>query len=330
MISLTMVLLSMLTAQQPRFDTDTTVPVPQGARLRLQNQSGDILIRTWNRQEMRIQAMHAARARVEVDVRGQMVDVRVRDRLGMPRAVDYELTVPASMALDVGGMSAEISIDGIRAPVKANTLEGNITLRGGTESISLTALSGRIEVSGARGRLEVRAVSNDVAIADVEGDVIAESVSGNIDMRNVVSRSVDAQVVSGNVVFQGPIDDRGTYTMVSHSGNVTLALPDNANATIAASVSSGTVRSSFSMSSERQSRRLTRYRLGSGTASIDVETFSGNVRILRTAELESPRPSRRDRGRDRDRGRPDRDEHSLEAGISAAIMSSIDNGRDEP
>lgn len=326
MIALTMVLLSTLAGQQPRFDTDTTVAVPQGARLRLQNQSGDIVIRTWNRQEMRIQAMHAARARVEVDVRGQSVDLRVRDRMGMPRAVDYELTVPASMALDVGGMSTEISIDGIRAPVKAHTLDGNITLRGGAESIQLTALSGRIDVSGSRGRLEVRAVSNDVTVNDAEGELIVESVSGNIDMRNIVSRSVDAQVVSGNVVFQGPIDDRGTYTMVSHSGNVTLGLPDNTNATISASVSSGTVRSSFTMSSERQSRRMTRYRLGAGTASIDVETFSGNVRLLRTSELDPPRANRRNR----DRGRPDHEGYGHDAEGPSAHMWGVDNGRNEP
>ncbi|MHB1329947.1 MAG: head GIN domain-containing protein, partial [Gemmatimonadales bacterium] len=170
MIPLTMLLLTALPAQQPRFDTDTTVAVPEGSRLRLHNQSGDILIRTWNRQEIRVQAMHAARARVEVDIRGQVVDLRARDRMGMPRAVDYELTVPVSMALDVGGMHSEISIDGIRAPVKANTLDGNITLRGGTESIQLTALSGRIDVAGARGRREVRAVSNSVTVNDVEGD----------------------------------------------------------------------------------------------------------------------------------------------------------------
>ncbi len=325
MISLTMVLLTALAAQQPRFDTDTTVAVPQGARLRLQNQSGDILVRTWGRQEMRIQAMHAARAQVEVDVRGQLVDIRVRDRMGLPRAVDYELTVPATMALDLGGMHSEISIDGIRAPVKANTLDGNITLRGGSESIQLTALSGRIDVSGARGRLEVRAVSNSVTVNDMEGELIVESVSGSIDLRNIVSRSVDAQGVSGSLVFQGRIDDRGTYTLVSHSGSVTLGLPDNTNATISASVSSGTVRSSFPMQSERQGRRLTRYRLGAGTASIDVETFSGSIRILRTSELEPPRERGRNRG-----GRSDRDEHDRDAGEFSGMMLGVDNGRIEP
>ncbi|MHB1328937.1 MAG: DUF4097 family beta strand repeat-containing protein, partial [Gemmatimonadales bacterium] len=162
-------------------------------------------------------------------------------------------------------------------------------------------------------------------VNDVEGDLVVESVSGNLDLRNVVSRSVDAQVVSGNVVFQGRIDDRGTYTMVSHSGNVTLGLSDNVNATISASVSSGTVRSSFPVQSERQSRRLTRYRLGSGTASIDLETFSGSVRILRVSELEPPR-----REGERDRRRPDRDDDDHGAGEFWGGMSAVDHGRIEP
>jgi len=290
-------LLLALAWQGPRFDTDTTVSVPAGARLRLQNQGGDIAIKTWDRNQIRIQASHSARSYVDVDIRGSVVELNTRGRHGMQSVVDYQLTVPASMALDVGGMYAEISIEGTRAPVKAQTLDGDITLRGGSESVSLSTVNGKIDVSGARGRIELHAVSEDVRATDVQGDLTIESVSGSIDLRRIDGKSVDAQSVSGDIIYDGRLADGGTYSFNTHSGEVTLAVPENSNATFTLASASGDISSSYSLRSERETRRRHVYRMGDGSATVDVETFSGDLQIVRPSELRPRRDDDRDAGR---------------------------------
>ncbi len=104
MMVLALTCVALAGAQSPRFDTDTTVAVPQGSRLRLQNQGGDVTIKTWDRSQIRIQAAHSSRSTVEVDVRGQVVVIEAKGRRGPSSVVDYQLTVPAWMALDIGGM----------------------------------------------------------------------------------------------------------------------------------------------------------------------------------------------------------------------------------
>ena len=273
-------------AQTPRFDTDTTVAVPQGSRLRLQNQGGDVTIKTWDRNQIRIQADHSSRSAIEVDVRGQVVEIESKGRRGLSSVVDYQLTVPAWMALDIGGMYAEVSIDGTKAPVKVETLEGNISLRGGVETVTLRTVNGRIDVTGARGRVELHAVSEGVTVTDVGGgDLVVESVSGDIDLRRIDAKSVDAQTISGEVTFEGRIADAGSYSFLTHSGDVALAISEATNATIAVVTGNGDVSSSFSLKSERATRRRNTYKMGNGSANVEVETFSGDVDLMRPSEL---------------------------------------------
>ncbi len=277
--------------QQPSYDTDTTFAVATGSRLRLHNQGGDIIIKAWDRNQIRVQADHSTRSYVEVTERGQVVEINARGRRGLASMVDYQITVPAWMPLDLGGMYAEISVEGTRAGVKAQTLEGNITLRGGAESVSLSTVNGRIDVSGVRGRVTLNAVSEDIVASDIQGDMTVESVSGDIDLRGIDAKSIDAQTVSGEIVFTGRIADGGTYSFLTHSGNVTLGLPEAVNATVSVASGNGDVSSSFTLRAERETRRRHTYRLGNGGANVDIETFSGDVDLVRPDEVT---PRRRD------------------------------------
>ena len=286
MMVLALTFVALAGAQTPRFDTDTTVAVPQGSRLRLQNQGGDVTIKTWDRSQIRIQAAHSSRSTVEVEVRGQVVEIEAKGRRGPSSVVDYQLTVPAWMALDIGGMYAEVSIDGTKAPVKVETLEGNISLRGGSETVTLTTVNGRIDVTGARGRVELHAVSEGITVTDlVGGELVVESVSGDIDLRRIDAKSVDAQTISGEVIYEGRIADAGSYSLLTHSGDVTLAIAETTNASISVVTGSGEVSSSFSLKAERTSRRRNTYRMGTGSANVEVETFSGDVEMIRASEL---------------------------------------------
>ncbi len=286
MITLVMAVFSLAGFQTPRFTTDTTVAVPQGSRLRLQNQGGEVTIKTWDRSQIRVQADHSSRSFIEVDVRGQVVEIESKGRRGLSSVVDYQLTVPAWMALDIGGMYAEVSIDGTKAAVKVQTLEGNITLRGGAETVTLSTVNGRIDVSGARGRVELHAVSEGIKVADVAGgELVVESVSGDLDMRRIDAKSVDAQTISGDVVYEGRIADAGSYSFLSHSGDVTLAIAEGTNAALSVVSANGDVSSSFALKTERTSRRRNTYRMGSGSATVEIETFSGDVDVIRSSEL---------------------------------------------
>jgi DUF4097 and DUF4098 domain-containing protein YvlB len=275
--------------QQQRFDTDTTIAVPAGTRLRLENVGGEVTIRGWDRNQVRIQASHSSRTSVRVSLSQAVLRLTPEGNRGLVRmggVVDYVLTIPAAMDVQLDGMFADVNIEGTRGQIKVATIEGNITVKGGGDDLQLQTINGKIVVQGARGRLDLRAVSEDIEVSDVQGDVVAESVSGDILLARIDGRRVDAQTVSGDVRFDGPFRPNGSYNLLTHSGDITVAIPENADVSIQTAVANGDVSASFSLpTSERTSRRRGLYRIGSGAASLELETFSGDIRMVRPGEI---------------------------------------------
>jgi len=283
-------LLSAVPLQQQRaFDTDTTVSVAAGTRLKLENVGGEVIIKAWDRNQVRIQASHSSRTVVGIRLSESTLRLTPEGNRGIARmggVVDYTLTVPAAMSIEIGGMYADVTIEGTRGEISVQTVEGNINVKGGGDNLQLQTVNGKISVQGARGRLDLRSVSEDVDVTDVVGDVVAETVSGSITLTRIDGKRVEAQTVSGDVRFDGTLRADGTYSFLTHSGDVTVAIPENASALIRTAVANGDVNASFTLpSSERSSRRRQEYRLGGGGASIELETFSGDIRLVRPSEL---------------------------------------------
>ncbi len=299
--------------QAQGFQTDTTFTVPQGTRLHVETQGGDITIRAWDRNQVRVQAAHSRRTHIDIQITGAVVALEAEADRGPANMVDYTITVPAWMSLGLEGMYAAIDVTGVRGAITAETLEGDITVKGPAESVKLESVQGRIVAQGIRGSTTLTTVSESIEATDIQGDLLAQSVSGNVALRRIVSRVVEAETVSGEIILDGRIVDGGRYSLLSHSGGVVLTIPEGANATIATATGSGEVRASFQLpASERPSRRRQTYRLGSGSATVELESFSGSILLLRPAEMEA-RLERMTRAREaRARERQKKPEHDRE------------------
>jgi DUF4097 and DUF4098 domain-containing protein YvlB len=286
MLLSTMALLAAIQSQG--FQTDTTFSVPQGTRLHVETQGGDITVRAWDRNQVRVQAAHSRRTHIDIQVTGAVVRLEAEADRGPANMVDYTITVPAWMSLGLEGMYSAIDVTGVRGAITAETLEGDITIKGPAESVKLESIQGRIVVQGIRGSTTINTVSESIDASDMQGDILAESVSGNIVLRRIDSKVVEAETVSGEILLDGRIVDGGRYSLLTHSGELMVTVPEGANATIATATGSGDVRASFPLpQSERPSRRRQTFRLGSGSATVELESFSGSIRLLRPAEMES-------------------------------------------
>jgi DUF4097 and DUF4098 domain-containing protein YvlB len=307
MLLSTMALLAALQAQG--FQTDTTFAVPQGTRLQLETQGGDITVRAWDRNQVRVQAAHSRRTHVNVQISGAVVLLEAEADRGPANMVDYTITVPAWMALGLEGMYTAIDVTGVRGAITAETLEGDITIKGPAESVKLESVQGRITVQGVRGSTTINTVSESIEASDIQGDILAESVSGSIVLHRIDSKVVEAETVSGEIILDGRIVDGGRYSLLTHSGELMVTIPEGANATIATATGSGDVRASFPLpQSERPSRRRQTFRLGSGSATVELESFSGSIRLLRPAEMGTRLEGRiQDRVREKMKQKPEHD-----------------------
>src|SRR5215813_15454523 len=87
--------------------TDQTVPVTKGTKLSVNNFAGDVNIKTWDKDAVRVEVNHSDRETVDIKQADQVVTVRSRSTRGGPsRSLDYTISVPAWMGISVSGTYA--------------------------------------------------------------------------------------------------------------------------------------------------------------------------------------------------------------------------------
>jgi DUF4097 and DUF4098 domain-containing protein YvlB len=265
---------------------DTTLAVKHGMRLEVDNFSGDIKVRAWSRDALRIAASHSRRTRVEIDRSQSVIRLTAVGRM-MPGSVDYELTVPTWMPLDLHGMSAEIDVEGTRATVTAKSINGDVRVKGGVEMVSASSLQGEVEVADAKARVEANSTNAGVKLRRIDGDVTAESLNGMIVLDDVASKSLEASTVNGSIVFVGRILEGGLYNLSTHNGTLLVGLPEKPDVTVSVATFSGDFSSSFPLELDtgRRGNRRFHFTLGSGSAKLELESFQGGVRLARLSEL---------------------------------------------
>ena len=210
--------------------TDQTVQVAKGTKLDMNNFAGDVNIKVWDKDAVRVEVNHSDRETVDIKQGEQTLTVRSRSlRGGPPRSLDYTITVPSWMAITVGGTYADVTMEGVGGDVSVETTHGDIKVRGGSGFVSLKSVQGEITLEKAKGRIEVRAVNEGIRLADISGDLSAESTNGSIILDRIDSGNVDLYTVNGNISYDGPIKDKGLYRLTTHNGLIAMPIAEKAN-----------------------------------------------------------------------------------------------------
>ena len=156
---------------------DTTITVRPGITLDVENFGGEIAVKTWDRDAVRIAADHSIRDQVTVEKTGSALVVRVNSRRWVPGSVNYRITVPRWMKLELSGVNTDISVEDSRGEVHAETVVGDVTLTGGLGNVSVSSVQGAVEVKGTKGRIEASSVNEGIRVENTVGPILVESVN---------------------------------------------------------------------------------------------------------------------------------------------------------
>jgi DUF4097 and DUF4098 domain-containing protein YvlB len=281
MLTTLVTLAALALAQQ----TDTTVPVRSGARLEINNFGGEIAVKTWNRNAVRVVADHSSRDRIQVDASDQVVRVKTEPGRRGPAQIDYAVTVPAWMALNLSGVYTDIRVDGAQNEITAETVQGEVTVLGGSGNVSLKSVMGAVTLEKARGRIDLSSVNEEIRATEVSGDITAETVNGDITLIQIESANTEANTVNGSITYDGTIKDGGRYHFGTHDGDVLVSVPEKANVSVAVSTFNGEFSACFPVQLTGKTRHRFNFTLGSGSARLELESFGGDIRICPPGQL---------------------------------------------
>jgi len=177
---------------------------PDG-RVELDNINGDVHISSWDRNEVKVDAVKYANtkerldeARIEIDSGKDYLAIRTKYRdhdqtfnwgsHNNPAGVEYTLTVPRTARLDeIKLINGELDVEGVSGEVHASCINGRLEAHNLAGPAKLSNINGRLDarfdqLSGSG--IELNSVNGALALtipSDSNARVEASTVSGGID-----------------------------------------------------------------------------------------------------------------------------------------------------
>jgi hypothetical protein len=291
-----------------------TEPIAKDGKVEVKNISGDVEVRTWDRSEVKIDAVKVSRAsstekakenaqKVNIEVNREDGILRIESVYPRPSikglnvSIEYSVTIPSESSIEARSLSGDVTLENIGGKAAAETKSGDVGINGARNGARGETMSGDVTVSdiengvycrtasgevlarNVSGNAELNCVSGDVTAENVRGDVEAETVSGSVRMTGISGADVvKGKSMSGSVVYEGSINSSGRYSLQAHSGRVEMSIPSGSAFDLDASVFSGTIQTDFEVvTSGKLNKKSVRGSVNGGGADVMLKTFSGNV-----------------------------------------------------
>ena len=286
---LTAILLGTLLALPAAADeVDKTIDASADGHVHVSNIAGEVTIAGWSRNEVQVTGelgRNVEELIVERDGDKVTIKVKVPKKGGRGIESDLYIQVPEGSSIDVGTVSADISVSEVRGEQNLNSVSGDIDTEADENDVSAEAVSGDIEVKGQSKSAETRAntVSGDVTLFRVSGIVVAESVSGDAIVDEGSFDRASLNTVNGEIVFHAGLRDGGKLQAETVNGDVDIEFEDRVSGRYDIDTFNGDIRNCYGPKAERTSKYTPGWELsfqeGSGDARVTVSTLNGDVSI---------------------------------------------------
>lgn len=176
-----------------------------------------------------------ADVRLVAERRGDVVyveaDIPEDGWLGGQGALDLEIEVPASIALDVddGSGAAEIrnvaslTIEDGSGDLIVDTVQGGVTVDDGSGSLDISKVGGEVRLKDGSGEIVVREAGSVRIDEDGSGSVQLTSVRGNVTIRDDGSGSISVRDVGGDFT----VEDDGSGGIEHHDVRGRVRIPSD-------------------------------------------------------------------------------------------------------
>ena len=137
--------------------------------------------------------------------------------------------------------------------------------------------------------LDLRTINGGIRLNDLSNEIHAKTTNGGVRGENITPSVIEASAVNGGVEFNlgSPLDGTDSVDLETVNGGVTLELPSESKATVAARCVNGGVHvDGLEMALEEQAGDLDKRRrlngtLNGGGANVKMNTTNGGIRLNR-------------------------------------------------
>lgn len=251
-LTLLVLLLSSARSEELREHFEKTYTLPSSGALSLRNVNGRIEIRSWDKNQVKIEAEKVVRARGRGEAEEIIKEIRISvRRLGNEIRVETELPK---------GWRGEWELLDLIFGRKHPQIRVDYTL----------LVPKKID-------LDIKSTNGGINICEVAGQICTRTTNGHIKILRVQG-SVDARSTNGSVKLlkaMGPVEAKTT------NGSITVYLPPHIKADVEASTTNGSIYTDFPLEVRgKLTSRKIRGLINGGGGLIELHTTNGSIRIL--------------------------------------------------
>jgi DUF4097 and DUF4098 domain-containing protein YvlB len=181
---------------------------------------------------------------------------------------DIEVTDMDGPIVNVRSNDGDIRVQDVKGFVNAVTRNGNITIRNVGGDVRSFALLGKINIQCVGGQVEVSNTRGAITLADVGGDVDVNTTGGSIELVGSLktNHSYRLKSVMSRVLMSAEVETGEGFnaTLSSYRGKVETDFP-------------------LTLQSSPESVRRIVGRYGAGQAQITLDSFHGDVSLVKAA-----------------------------------------------
>jgi DUF4097 and DUF4098 domain-containing protein YvlB len=271
-------------------EVNRTLDAAPDGEVDVANIAGAITIVGWSRDQVEVTGTLGRNVEELVFERdGDNVTIQVKIPRKGRRGSDADLTirVPRDSSIDVSGVSADISVEGVRGVQRLQTVSGDVETESFGNDVSAESVSGDVDVEGNESDAEtnIGTVSGDVTLAGGSGVVRARSVSGEVVINEGTFSRAELGTVNGGIIFRSGLRKDGRFSAETVNGDMDVEFAGNVSARIEIETFNGAIRNCFGPEPQRTSKYTPGLELsfteGAGNGRVEISTMSGDVRLCK-------------------------------------------------
>jgi len=275
-------------AQSLRLLESESFDVSEKQTLKVKAPVADVIIETWDKNEVEIKVYGNKKAKKELDIiidkysRGVKVQIKKEGfnlfNLFNNVKAKIEAKIPRNFVLDISTSGGDIAAYNVNGDIYLDTSGGDIILEESTGELKAGTSGGSIKLRDHTGESNVSTSGGDIEVINHEGDINAETSGGDIDL-DVKNGEIHGDTSGGNIhcIYKG--QNKGIDLSTS-GGNVKVKVPSKIRARVHLYTSGGNCSLDFDNAAlSKDKDHEIKGKLNGGGPKISCSTSGGNVRL---------------------------------------------------
>ena len=264
---------------------DRTFPISPGKDFKLDASSGDVMISSWDKNEVHVKILGNDKAKEKVEFNfkdsEEMVEVEAKYDWSLFMMVKgiklrFEIQLPKEFNIEAYTAGGDMKLQNVK---------GNMVLKTSGGDINVSDLNGKVEMSTSGGNITFNNTFGDLNYSTSGGDIKGNKFSGKLETSTSggdinlsgYDAKIEASTSGGDISLEYTGQNQG-IKLTSSGGDISVKLPKDFNASADMSTLGGDIKSDFTGNNAvKISSTKFEADINSGGNSLILKTSGGDI-----------------------------------------------------